>query len=115
MKYLNGNNQYATTQRFIGHDMLFRGFIVKDWCGNNEEYTKNRKLNKIFVKHCVRHYWKCWEDRNNWAKKPEIRRQRKIDWYKSEMNETRVNGNSEVMRYVRDHDVCVEHRSTDAI
>ena len=31
------------------------------------------------------------------------------------MNETRENGNSEVMTYVRDHDVSVEHRSTDAI
>ena len=34
-KYLNGDREYVTSQPAIGFDKIFRGYIVKDWHGDN--------------------------------------------------------------------------------
>ena len=34
-KYLNNNEEFITMQQVIGCDVIFRGFIVKDWFGKD--------------------------------------------------------------------------------
>ena len=77
---LQGTNSGRGTQALVGHDMLFRGFIVKDWFGGNINQTKYHNVNKIIVKESVTYYGKCWKDRNEVAANPTIRRDRKMIW-----------------------------------
>ena len=50
MEYLNGGKNFKATQWLIGFDILFRGYIVKDWMGNNTECTQYKQHNKVIVK-----------------------------------------------------------------
>ena len=56
---------FATTQHLIGMDLLFRGWVVKNWVNvNHEQSYLMKKLNKIIVKHSVIFYSKVWVYRN---------------------------------------------------
>ena len=58
--FLNGNDRRKKMQRVLGVNMIFRGFIVKDWHGDNRNCKKYLELNKKLVKLSVACYWKCW-------------------------------------------------------
>ena len=62
--FLNEETVIETTQTEIGYKNLFRGFIVKDWFGYNEDETKYHQMNKMIVQQCVKLYVKCWKYRN---------------------------------------------------
>ena len=62
----NGDeDEFTTSQQYIGFRELFRGYIVKDWVGSNFNCDKYNELNKVVIKHIVRFYNKCWRYRNN--------------------------------------------------
>lgn len=46
-EYLNGDYNVAGSQSCIGFKQLFRGFILKDWFGSNDEEKKYLEANKI--------------------------------------------------------------------
>jgi len=46
----NGDEEeYTTSQQYIGIRELFRGYIVKDWVGSNFNCDTYNELNKIVV------------------------------------------------------------------
>ena len=53
-----------TKQKEIGFKAFFRGWIVKDWFGNNELCNKYREWNRIIVRGYVGFYNECWAERN---------------------------------------------------
>ena len=61
MVYLeNGDeDEYETTQQYIGMGQLFQDFVVKDWKGANFHCDKYRMLNKILVYYSVQFYRNC--------------------------------------------------------
>ena len=58
--------------------MLFRGYIVKDWFGDNDSETKYHEANKIIVRQCVRWYQKCWTQRNTYVQLRKVKRTKLI-------------------------------------
>ena len=48
--YLNNNEEFSTMKQMIGHDMIFRGFIVKDWFRKDQNACKNGACNKATIK-----------------------------------------------------------------
>ena len=59
--YLNEEEtDFKTTQHLIGMDLLFKGWVVKNWINvNHEQSYVMKKLNKIIVKHSVIFYSKA--------------------------------------------------------
>jgi len=57
-------DEYETSQQYIGMRELFRRIVVKDWKGSDFHYTKYEVLNKILVYHAMQYYRKCWLHRN---------------------------------------------------
>ena len=53
------SEEYENNQELIGILDLFRGHAVKVWSGTNFSDRKYHKLNKIDVRLCVKHYYKC--------------------------------------------------------
>lgn len=101
IEYLNRGENYRTTQQILGFKELFRGYVVKDWFGHNEECITCKEHNKIIVTMCVRYYWKCWEHRNEWHNKPEILRKRVMEWYRHEVKQIINSECVDVERYVK--------------
>ena len=59
-----------TLQYKVGVDKIFKGFIIKDWFGENE-YAKYRKWNKVLIKQSIEFYQKYWTERNEAYYQPE--------------------------------------------
>ena len=51
--YLFDKEKYVTMQQVLGIDMLFRGFIVKDWFGKDQNACKYGMYNKAIIKLCA--------------------------------------------------------------
>ena len=66
LRYLeeDESEEYETNQELLGIQNVFRGYITKVWTGANFSQDKYHKLNKIAMRLCVMHYYKCWIDRN---------------------------------------------------
>ena len=58
IEYLRGENNGKGTQALIGHDKIFRGFIVKDWFAGDLTQKRYLQANKVIVKISVIHYSK---------------------------------------------------------
>ena len=63
--YLGGQRDCVTTQGIIGIDKIFRGYIVKNWHGDDEDCESHHEINKIIVKKSVEFYVKFWNHRNS--------------------------------------------------
>ena len=50
---LKGKTKWRKTQKILGFDIIFRGFIAKDWYSNNQNCEKYAEHNKVIVKACV--------------------------------------------------------------
>ena len=55
----NKDGKVKTMQSQIGVNILFQGYIVRDWLGNSNTNRYSR-LNKIIIKHCVNFYYRSW-------------------------------------------------------
>lgn len=111
--FLNGNDGTKTMQRVLRVNMIFRGFIVKDWHGENRNCKKYQKLNKKLVKLSIACYWKCWEERNKAKFKPEIRRNFVVEFHKRQVEKAKMSMSVEARKYVRENEMQVDDRPTD--
>ena len=66
LRYLeeDESKEYETNQELLRIQNVFRGYITKVWTGANFSQDKYHKLNKIAVRLCMMHYYKCQIDRN---------------------------------------------------
>ena len=115
--YVKGeNDELETTQQLIGMDMLFRGWVVKNWINVNEKQSHlMAKLNKIIVKQSVLCYSKAWVHRNEVLHSAEKYRTHVMDWY-NRLVEMIQNGNKpSVKKYVRMQKLDVEKCDTSYI
>lgn len=102
-KYLANINNENTVQQVIGHDVIFRGFIAKDWFGNGKDEILHRKHNRIIIKLCVQHYWMCWKERNDMMNKKEVKRKFVMDWCENEIKTNALHPSKNVRMYVREY------------
>ena len=77
--YLNGSTNVPGSQNIIGFNLLFRGFVVKDWFGANSDETKYHQSNKIIIKHCVHLYHDCLLQRNKLMQEDKNLKQRLVE------------------------------------
>ena len=100
-------------QVIIGHDKLFRGCVVKEWHGGNEEHEGFLKLNKVIVKNSVEHCFKCWEQRNEWMNDPDVKRKQLLEWCEKEREQAQNSEYLQVTRHAQRHNENVEERSME--
>ena len=111
--YLVNINNENTMQQVIGNDMIFRGFIVKDWFGNGKDELLCRKHNRVIVKLCVQHYWTFWKERNDMMNKKDVKRKFVMDWCENEVKTNALHPSRNVRMYVRDYAGKVKNQATD--
>ena len=58
VQFLRVISNYKITQQLLGGEMLFRGFITKNWVGS-ENTNQYHTLNKIVIKQYIYFYHKC--------------------------------------------------------
>ena len=59
---MGAQNEYVTTQHAIGMELIFKGWVVKNWFDmQQKQYFTMRKVNKIIVKQSVVFYSKAWK------------------------------------------------------
>ena len=51
-------------QGLLGIQVLFRGFVVKDWTENNKTTMKYQRFNKIIIRNCTEYYFERQNKRN---------------------------------------------------
>ena len=112
-KYMTNREDYCTMQQVLGHDMIFRGFIVKDWFGKNVNAHKYGKHNKAITKLCVQYYWMCWKERNEIMNKKEIKSKNVLEWFDGEVEKAKIHKSKNVRRYVREYATAVRSQATD--
>lgn len=111
--YLANINNENAMQQVIGHDVIFRGFIVKDWFGNGKDELLNRKYNRVIVKLCVQHYWTCWKERNDIMNNKDVKRKFVMDWCENEVKKNALHPSKNVRLYVREYAGKVKNQATD--
>ena len=57
-------DEYVSSQQYVGMRELFRGFIVKDWVEADFNCKQYSELNKIVIANAVKFYNQCWKHRN---------------------------------------------------
>ena len=96
------DHEWKTTQCFIGHDKLFRGWIMKNLENVNiESLDVMGKCNKIIVKKSVTFYSKVWCARNELFHDPSKYRHFVIEWYERIIELVRNSNKPHVKRYVQ--------------
>ena len=60
----NQDEKIESNQAGIRMKYIFRGMIFKAQMGSNFRITKDTKLNRIIIKHCMNFYVECWQDKN---------------------------------------------------
>jgi len=95
-------NEYTTTQHVIGMDLLFKGWVVKNWLNvNNKQRHVMKRINKIIVKQSVIYYSKAWKNRNDVLHDTEKYREQVIDWHKRLVENIENSNKPSMRRYVR--------------
>lgn len=98
----NEDAEFTTTQQLIGMDLLFKGWVVKNWLNVNQEQSYlMKKLNKILVKHSVMFYSKAWVHRNEILHDTEKCREHTLTWYNNLVVAVENGDKPSVKRYVR--------------
>jgi len=115
--YLNGGEEeeYTTSQQYIGIQELFRGYVVKDWIGANFNCNVFSELNVILVIHAVKFYIECWEHRNEIFHNETKQRSRMINWYIEMKEEIESNDPQQVQLFVRRTALDLNRCNTDTI
>ena len=108
-------DEYETSQQYIGMKDLFKGFVVKDWKGSNFNCSKYEVLNKILVNHAVQYYRKCWLDRNEWYHDTDKQKERVTKWKRNLERHVEEKEPQAVKAFVRKHKMNEEGKSVDAI
>ena len=114
-KYLNGDREYVTSQAVIGFDKIFRGCVVKDWCGDDVNCESCQEFNRVIVKKSVEFYNKYWDHRYSCMNQKELKRKLVMDWHEKAKQEALNSEYPQVGKYVRECDENMEKRSTEYV
>ena len=58
-------HKYVTIQHAIGMELIFKGWVVKNWMDVQQVQShRMKKINKIIVKNSITFYLKAWMQRN---------------------------------------------------
>ena len=61
----NKDQNYITTQHVIDIELLFKGWVVKNWLNmQDEQWLETKQMNKVVVKISMMFYSKVWQHRN---------------------------------------------------
>ena len=77
------DEEYESSQQYVGMRKLFRGFIVKDWIAADFNCEQYSELNKIVIVNAVKFYNQCWKHRNREFHNERKQRTRIVNWYKN--------------------------------
>ena len=105
-----------TTQQCVGFQLVFKGWVVRNWENILEAPIKNmNKLNKIIVKQSVLLYSKAWSIRNEVFHDEDTYRRYVISWNK-QLTQMITEGNKpEMNKYIRAYPLDIERCSTQDI
>ena len=96
-------------QAKLGVELLFKGFIVWSWDGN--EVLNYRALNKIVVRESINYYYKYWLTRNKLQN--DVTRQKKIlTKWAIQSNDYAMKIGGTAKRYVQAHPMRVGNSNT---
>ena len=92
----------ATTQYLVGMELIFKGWVVKNWLNANQSQSHMmKKLNKINVKYGVIFYSKPWIHRNEIVHDDEKFREFVIDWHKRIVSDIEKGNKLNMRRHMR--------------
>lgn len=115
-KFFEGEeDEYETTQQYVGFKALFRGYAVKDWKGADVNCKSYTSLNKILVKRAVLFYGKCWNHRNEICHDEEKQRERLIKWYEKIKTQVEMHEPAQVKLFVRRNKIDVMRCKNETI
>ena len=58
-------DDFKTTQHLVGMDLIFKGWVMKNWVNVNETQSYvMKKLNKAIVKRSMLFYSEAWKHQN---------------------------------------------------
>ena len=99
---MGAQNEYATTQHAIGMELIFKGWVVKNWFDvqQKQRFTTG-KVNKIIVKQSMVFYLKAWKNRNDIMHNSGRYREHVIDWHKRLIKEIEKGNKPSIRKYVR--------------
>ena len=101
--------EHNTMQSFIGIQILFRGWIVKNWEDSNETQPKKmHNTNKVIARHSVKFYAKAWQHRNDVMHDPVKHRSFVIDWYEQIKDLILAEKSPDIKKYLRSQELDVE-------
>lgn len=112
-KYFKGEKDFVASQVLIGFDKIFRGYVVKDWCGDNETCESCHEFNKVIVKKSVEFYNTCWDHRNSCMNKKELKRKMVLEWHEKAKQDALNSEYPQVVKHVKECDENMEIRSTE--
>ena len=115
-KFFEGEeDEYETTQQYVGFKALFRGYAVKDWKRADVNCKSYTSLNKILVKRAVLFYGKCWNHRNEICHDEEKQRERLIKWYEKIKTQVERHEPAQVKLFVRRNKIDVMRCKNETI
>lgn len=96
------SNEYTTTQHVVGMDLMFKGWVIKNWLNvqQKQEYIM-KKINKIIVKCSVMFYSKAWMHRNEIMHDADKYKEYVVEWHKRIVNKIERGNKPSMRRYLR--------------
>ena len=101
-KILDNKENFTTMQQVIRIDVMFNGYVIKDWFRVNVNTKKCNKNNKEIVKLCVQCYQKSWNERNKVMNK-NVRRTCILEQFDNEVKKSRIHKSKNVRRHVQEN------------
>jgi len=112
----NNNEELVTTQQLIGMDLIFKGWVMKNWLNVNQcQSVVMKNVNRIIVRKSVQFYSKAWMNRNELLHDEQKYRPHVIEWYER-IRSAILNGNKpEMKKYLRAQELDVSRCSSSYI
>ena len=108
--------EHMTTQHLVGMDLVFKGWVVKNWLSVQQRQSCTmKKFNKVIVKCSVMFYSKVWTHRNEIMNNDKKQREFVIDWYEKIVDEIEKANKPNMKRHVRLQKLDVEKCDTGYI
>ena len=83
-RYINEEDQhYVMTQHVIGMELLFKGWVVRNWLNvQDDQQMEMKQMNKIIVKISMMFYSKAWQHCNEVLHDKDKYREHVIEWHR---------------------------------
>ena len=107
---------YSTTQQVVGMELIFKGWVMKNWLNVQQEQEHvTKKLNRIIVKCSVIFYSRAWIHQNEIMHDTGKYREYVIEWYKRLVEKIESGNKPSMRRYVRMQKIDVDKCDTGYI